>query len=59
MQTSSIRDAKRKSDIASLQSAIEQYYQDNETYPNIEDFDELKDYIYSIPEDPLKNTEIN
>ncbi len=53
------RDATRKSDIESLRSAIEQYYQDNAEYPTLYNFDEIKTFIANIPEDPLKNVEIN
>ncbi len=58
-QTSKARDAKRISSLQDLRGAIEMYYQDVAEYPDIQNFNEIKTYIPYIPEDPLKNVEIN
>lgn len=60
IQTSKARDAKRKSDLSRLMSAIEQSYQDESEYPSINDFNEkVSIFMASIPKDPLWNVEIN
>ncbi|BCX14925.1 MAG: hypothetical protein KatS3mg088_608 [Patescibacteria group bacterium] len=53
----SSRDAKRKSDLESIRSALEMYKADNGRYPSISDFNAsslpLSSYIASNPSDPL------
>lgn len=56
------RDARRKSDIEQIRSALEMYRADNETYPNIgsgfqpiTSYQSLSDYLSTFPEDPKDN----
>ncbi|EFK96374.1 hypothetical protein LDC_1606 [sediment metagenome] len=59
-QIQKARDSSRINDLYSLQSALEQSYQDNAEYPTKANFKEMISvYMYSSAEDPLKNVEIN
>mgnify|MGYP001606903980 FL=1 len=62
-QSAKARDARRKSDLANLQQAIEMYYEDNGAYPTTDGFIDIpsgtlatelvgKNYIGNIPYDP-------
>ncbi len=64
-KTTKTRDEMRKEDLAQIQSALESYYQDNESYPQAEELDQIDrtgslvadklipDSITQIPQDPL------
>ncbi len=59
-QTEKARDLTRRSDLRSLQGAIEQSYQDEQEYPSKENFEKLlSSYLWKIPKDPSWNIEIN
>lgn len=59
-QTSKGRDAKRKDDMQKVQIAFEDYYNDNDCYPNLSVLSQcnsaaLAPYLSKIPCDPLTN----
>jgi len=58
-QISNSRDSIRISDLKFIESAVEQYYQDNWEYPKKITKDSIWIYISKIPKDPLWNVEIN
>jgi prepilin-type N-terminal cleavage/methylation domain-containing protein len=57
------RDTQRRSDLRSVAGALEQYYSDNNAYPNELDYAGLKNalttgsktYLTSLPDDPISN----
>ena len=50
------RDAKRISDIRSIQLALEEYYNDNSSYPTGIYSNQLSTYLPNVPLDPKDNT---
>jgi prepilin-type N-terminal cleavage/methylation domain-containing protein len=50
------RDAKRISDIRTIQLALEEYYNDNNSYPTGIYSNQLANYLPSVPFDPKDNT---
>lgn len=52
------RDAKRISDVAQLQLALEQYFSKNNVYPDLNNYATalVPTYISALPRDPLTNT---
>lgn len=52
------RDAKRISDIAQIQLALEQYFTKNGQYPNVDQYNNIifTSYISVKPKDPLTNS---
>lgn len=55
------RDAKRVSDINQIRTALDQYFDDNATYPNFSLYDTtaspLSPYLQQVPVDPLDNAQ--
>lgn len=50
------RDSKRQSDLRSIQSALEQYHNDQGNYPtSLASLTTPKAYLNQIPEDPLRS----
>jgi len=56
------RDARRKSDLESIQKALEMYYEDKKAYPPTLSFGSIlndvalgKTYMFKVPNDPLNN----
>ncbi|MFW5703309.1 MAG: prepilin-type N-terminal cleavage/methylation domain-containing protein [Patescibacteria group bacterium] len=52
------RDAQRKGDVASIRNALEQYYADNGTYPDLLEDLVTEGYLAEIPEDPFSGREV-